>query len=119
MSGLMGPAGFRDEGRRETWCVAGAAWSGGACCGVGEAVVDDGGDVVGVGKPAGPDEAWQESVDVVVVGFGTAQLRGQRPEGIGIDAGFCLVGDESASGDGGGTAVVLGCGGNGFVFDGE
>lgn len=50
--------GFRDQPGDETRRVACAAGVSGAGGGVGEAVVDDGGDVIGVGEPASLDEAW-------------------------------------------------------------
>lgn len=117
--GGHGAGGFRNQAGDETRGLAGAARSGGTDGGVGEAVVDDGGDVVGVGEPASLDEAWQEGVDVVVVGFRPAELRGQGAEGVGVDDGVRLVGSEAAGGDEGGPAVVLGCGGDGFVFGDE
>jgi len=103
--GGHGAGGFGNQPGDETRCLSCAARAGGAGGGVGEAVVDDGGDVVGDGETASLDEVWQEGVDVVVVGFGLAQFRGQ---GVGFDDGVCLVGGEAAGGDEGGPAVVLG-----------
>jgi len=54
--------GFGNQPGDETRRVTGTSRSGGAGGGVGEAVVDDGGDVVGVGEPTSPDEArWRVS----------------------------------------------------------
>ena len=36
--------------------------------------MDDGGDVVGVSEPACRDEAWEQGLDVVVIGFGAAEF---------------------------------------------
>lgn len=58
MSGGHGAGGFGDQPGDEARGLACAAGAGGAGGGVGEAVVDDGGDVVGVGEPARCDEAW-------------------------------------------------------------
>lgn len=117
--GGHGAGGFGDQPCDETRCLSGAAGADGSGGGVGEAVVDDGGDVVGVAEPARLDEAWQEGVDVVVVGFSPAQFRGQGAEGVGVDHGLRLLVGEPGAADQGGPAVVLGCGGDGFVFGGE
>lgn len=75
------------------------------------------GDVVG--EPARCNEAWQEGVDVVVVGFGPAQFLGERAESVGVDHGICLVCGEATDGDEGSPAVVLGCGSDGLIFGSE
>lgn len=45
----------------------------------------DGGSVVSVGEPARLDKSWQKDVNVMVVGFGTAQFRREGTKGIGVD----------------------------------
>lgn len=117
--GGHGAGGFGNQAGDETRGLAGAARSGGTDGGVGEAVVDDGGDVVGVGEPASLDEAWQEGVDDVMVGFGPAQFRGQGAVGVGGDDGLRLVDGEAAALDDSSPTVVLSCRGDGFVFSGE
>ena len=58
--GVHGAGGFGNQPCDETRRPSYASRAGGSCGGVREAVVDDGGDVVGVGEPARLDEAWQE-----------------------------------------------------------
>lgn len=74
-----------------------ASRSGGSGGGLGKAAVDDGGNVIGVGEPTSLDEVRQEGLDVVVVGFGPAQFRNQRTEGIGFNHGLRLVGGQAAA----------------------
>lgn len=82
-------------------------------------MVDDGGDDIGVGEPTSLDDVRQDVLDVVVVGFGPAQFRNQRTEGIGFNHGLRLVGGQAAALDEAHPAVVLGSGDDGFVFGGE
>ena len=77
--------GFGNQPGDETRRPSCASRSGGSGGGVRQAVVDDGGDVVGIDNPASLDEAWQEGLNVVVVGFSPAQFRGQRAESTGVD----------------------------------
>ena len=114
-----GAGGFGNQPGNEKRCPSSASRSGGSGGGLGEAVVDNGGDVVGVSEPTSLDEARQEGVDVVVVGFGAAQFRSQGAEGVGVDDDFRLLAGAPGATDQGGPAVVLGCGGDGFVFGGE
>ena len=117
--GGHGAGGFGNQAGDETQGLAGAAGAGGSSSDAGEGLVDDGGDVGGVGEPARRDEAWQESVNVVVVGFEPAQFHSQCAEGVRVDDGLRLLAGEPGAADQGGSAVVLGCGGDGFVFGGE
>ena len=114
--GGHGAGGFGNQPGDETRCLSGASGPGGSGGGVGEAVLDNGGDVVGVGEPARCDEAWQEGLNVVVVGFGPAQFRGQSAESVGVDDRFCLVRGQAAGFDESSPAVVLSCRGDGFVL---
>lgn len=117
--GGHGAGGFGDEPDDQTWSLAGAAGAGGTGGGLGNAVVEDGGDVVGVGEPARSDQSWQQRPHVVVVGLGAAELDGQRPEGVGGDRVVGLVIGEPGGADKGDPAVVLcGCG-DGLVLGGE
>jgi len=84
-----------------------------------DAVAEDGGDVIGVAEPVCGDESWQECLGIVVVGFGTAQFRVRGPKCVGLDRALGLIAGQSGAADEGGSAVVLGCGSQGFVFDGE
>src|SRR5690606_21828160 len=58
-------------------------------------------------------------VDVVMVGLGPSQLRGERAEGVGVDDGLGLLVGESAGADEPCPAVVLGGLGDGLVFGDE
>ena len=53
--------------------------------------MDDGGDIVSIIESARRDEAWEQGLDVVVVGFGAAEFCGERPEGFGLDRGLGLL----------------------------
>lgn len=117
--GGHGTGGFGDQPGDETRGLSGAAGTGRSRSGVGEAVVDDGGDVVDVGEPTNLDEAWQQGSHVVVVGFGPPQLGREGAESVGVDDGLRLLAGDPGAADQGGPAVVLGCGGDGFVFGGE
>ena len=55
----------------------------------------------------------------MVVGFGPPQLGREGAESVGVDDGLRLLVGEPGAADQGGPAVVLGCGGDGFVFGGE
>ena len=74
-------------------------------------MVEDCSDVVGVTEPARSDEASQERIDIVVVGFGTAKFDRERAEGIGLDGALGLFVGESGAADESGPAVVLSRGG--------
>ena len=117
--GVHGASGFGDQACDEPRALPVPTRAGGAGGGVSDSVVDDRRDVVGVSEPARPDEAWQQGSHVVVVRFGPPQLGREGAEGVGVDDRFCLVGGESAGCDESSPAVVLGCGGDGFVFGGE
>src|SRR5699024_757792 len=108
-----------DQAGNQTRRPAGAAGTGRSRSGVGEAVMDDRGEILGVLKSAGLDEAWQELVDVVMVGLGPSQLRGQCAEGVGVDDGLGLLVGEPAGTDEARPAVVLGGLSDGLVFGGE
>ena len=82
-------------------------------------MVEDGGGVVGVAEPPGSDEPRQERIEVVVVGFGSAEFGCERAECVGLDGAVGLVGGEPGGAEEGGPAVVLGGCGDGFVFGGE
>lgn len=105
--------GVWDEAGDQTGYLSCAAGAGGACGGSFDAVVE-----VGGGEPARCNEAWQEGIEVVVVGFGPAQFGCERAEGVGVDGGVCLLKRETGGMDEGCPAVVLGCCG-GVVFGGE
>ncbi len=63
------PVDAWDQASDQTCRFAGAAGTGRARGGVGEPVVNDRGEIVSVLKSTGLDEAWQELVDVVMVGL--------------------------------------------------
>jgi hypothetical protein len=81
--------------------------------------VKDGGDVVGVGKFSCPNQAWQQGLNVVVVGFCSAEFGGESSENVRGDHVFCVVVAETRCADQGGPAIVLGGCGDGLVFGGE
>src|SRR5690606_22153870 len=60
--------------------TSGSLGSGG---GVVEAADEYGADVVGTGQSAARDHSRKHLVEVVTVGFGSAELRGQRCKGVG------------------------------------
>ena len=62
-----------------------------ACGGARNAVVEDGGDVVGVFEASRGYQAREHGVEVVVVGLSAAQLGGERTERLGLDHGVDLV----------------------------
>jgi hypothetical protein len=64
---------FGDEAGDEARRLAGAAGAGWSCGGAGEAFVEDGGDVDGAAEAARLDEARQQGLNVVVVGFGAGR----------------------------------------------
>lgn len=79
--------GFGDEAGDQAWCLAGAAGafrSGGR---LGDAVMEDGGDVVGVPEAACSHEAWQQGVDVVLVRLRFPQT--SRAPGLKIQSAAC------------------------------
>ena len=82
-------------------------------------VVEYGGDVVGVVEPARCDEAWQQCVDVVMVGLGASEFSRERAERIGLDGALGLFLGEPGATEEGSPAVVLGRGGDGLVLGGE
>ena len=82
-------------------------------------MVEDGGDVFGVSEIASGNKPGQEFVDVVVTCFGTTEFRGERPERFGGDDRLSLLGSEARGVNEGDPSVVLGGGGDGFVFGGE
>src|SRR5699024_2218077 len=108
-----------DQAGNQTRRPAGAAGTGRSRSGVGEAVMDDRGEILGVLKSAGLDEAWQALVDVVMVGLGASQLRGQCAVGVGVDGGLGLLVGEPAGTDEARPAVVLGGLSDGLGFGGE
>lgn len=70
-AGGNGAGGYGgNEPGDKTRGLSGPAGAGGSGGDLGKAVVNGGGDVVGVGESAILDEAWQEGADVVVIGFG-------------------------------------------------
>lgn len=109
----------RDESGDQPRRLASTTRASRACCGARNAVVQHRGDVVGIGEPAGCHESREQSVEVVVVGLGTAQLRGERTERLGLDRGVRLVGCQARGLDQGGPAVSLGGGSNRLVLRGE
>ena len=103
---------------RDRWLASPAR-----ACGPGgrpfDPVVEYGGDVVGVVEPARCDEAWQQYVDVVMVGLGASEFGRKRAKRLGLDGALGLVLGEPGAPDEGGPAVVLSCGGDGLVLGGE
>ncbi|WP_091970892.1 hypothetical protein [Propionibacterium cyclohexanicum] len=77
---VHGAGGFGDESGDQARCFAGAAGSRRSDGRLGDAVVEDGGDVVGVTKFPGLRQLREQSVDVVVVGLGSAQFGGECAE---------------------------------------
>ena len=64
-------------------------------------------DVVGVAEAARLDEAWQQGLDVVVVGFVAAEFCRERSEGFGLNSGLGLLSSEAGCTDEACSAVVL------------
>ena len=90
-------------------------------CGTGggplDAVVEDGGDVVGVAEPARCGEAREERIDIVMVRFSPAKSSCERAERLGRDGAIGLLSRKPRATDETGPAVLLGCGGDGFGFN--
>ena len=81
-------------------------------CGTGggplDAVVEDGGDVVRVTKPARGHEARLEGIDIVMVRFSASELSRERAERLGLDGLLRLFVGEPGATDEDGPTVVLG-----------
>lgn len=73
--------------------------------------MEDGGDVVGVAEGPRPNESREQSLDVVLVGLGAAELGGESSECRRGDRVVCFVIGEAGGSDGEFPAVVLGGGG--------
>lgn len=102
------------------------AWSGGASAAAGapgrclrEAMVQDGGDVVGILETTHRDQPRQQHIDIVMVGFGTAEFCGERPERGRLDDLVDLPFGQSRVLDEVDPAVTLRRCGDRFVLGGE
>ncbi|WP_454300939.1 hypothetical protein [Salana multivorans] len=79
--------------------------------------MENGGDVVSVAESARCDEAREERIDIVMVGFGTAEFSRERAERIGLDGALGLFRGKPGAADESGPTVVLGSGDDGLVPD--
>lgn len=70
------------------------------CCGAGEAVLEDGADVVGSEERAVGGDCGQDSFDVAPVVFGAAELAAHWPERVRRDrAGGFVLGESACAGE--------------------
>ena len=84
-----------------------------------DAVAEDRGDVVGVVESVLADDSRNQPLEVVVVGLGPAERRGERAEGGRLDDRCVLLGSQAGSAQEVDEAVVLGVGRDGLEFGGE
>ena len=112
-----GADGFGNEAGDQTGQPAGSS-SGGAG-GEAQPVEQDRANVVGVGQRATCDHVGEHLLEVVVVGLGSAQLSGERAEGVGLDDGLGMLEGESAAAYEVCPSVMLGGCGDGLVLGNE
>ncbi len=108
----------KEAGDESRWLAspAGACGPGGRPL---DPVVEDGGDVVGVAEPARCGEAREKRIDIVMVRFSPAKSSCERAERLGRDGAIGLLSRKPRATVETGPAVLLGCGGDGFVLGGE